>query len=308
VVIVLLVVIGVVVLSNMTPRKMHLEEMSLGSKTIEDYGLADVKIKNIVKGIKQLSVKESKIVDNGFSAEKEATNTKTFFADSNYANVTDYDSLTSEMRAVEFDAAYKREIEDTTLAYIFDNIFGNIYESTDNTDKSPVSVREVTITKQGSDTSAKGHMRVVLAYSTVSFSNQISTVTDKFGKFLPSMPSQIIVVCNADFTVNDEGKAQAGKIVFDKSTISANLGGDADNPIDPLVFDLFGSAFDVKSSAADDASKVFGEYIFDTVAGVINHIGDIGLPNTAGGKVVSNPNRGMNGVANHKLTIITRTK
>jgi len=270
---VILIAVGVVVFLNLTPTQLHLADTSIGGSTMRDYGLADVKIIKIIKGFRSLSKKEEKVVNNPYNAESEKAAARTLFANSNYAASDEYGQLVVDDAI--FDERYLRGANDTTLAYILDNVIGSAYaiESSDGTKTAAMSVCEFTITKPETEGGDKGQVRMVIGVSASSFIGNLSAVSGVGDKVNIKLPDYVYVVCTADFTVGSAG-VQSGKIIFENT--HANLGGDEDNVIGSFIFGIVNSAIGQEASDPSQNEVVFSNLVFDKTAAVINHIGAIG--------------------------------
>ena len=70
--IVVIVVVAAVVVVNLTPRQLKLEDLSLGNMTIEELGIADTKILEIIKSITNIGkVEEDDVVNRPFDSTAE---------------------------------------------------------------------------------------------------------------------------------------------------------------------------------------------------------------------------------------------
>lgn len=95
--IVVIAVIAFVVVINLTPRQLGLQGLEISGETIEDMGLADLKIKDIYKSINNLSkVKEEDIVQNSYDDTEQKGKAKDNFGGSSLSDKDDYSSLVGE--------------------------------------------------------------------------------------------------------------------------------------------------------------------------------------------------------------------
>lgn len=303
---VVVIAIGVIVLLNLTPSQLHLADKSIAGFTLADYGLGDVKLIKIIKGARGLTAKEAKVVEHGFDATAEQTSAETLFANSNFAGADDYSQLV--VSDASYDQHYLRGAADTTIAYVLDNVVAAAFTlDTGNGNKTAaMRVKEVAITKTENEGVATGHARVVMGISASSFVGNLDKISEIVGKVkIIKIPEYVFVVCTADFTINESG-AQEGKIIF--QNIKANVGADADNPLNTLLFGIINKAMGQETSADEDSSTAFASFVFDKVSAVINHVGKIGTASTSvDGKsvVVGSTAPGMKGVTDGKLFFIT---
>ena len=304
---VVIIAVGVIVLLNLTPKQLHLADKSIAGSTVEEYGLADVKLIKIIKGFRGLSKKESKVVANAYNPTDEADSAKALFANSTYEHADNYAQLVVDQAT--YDKRYLRSVNDTTVAYVLNNVIGETYalDAGDGNKTPAMSVREVTVSKTDKEGVQTGHLRMVVGVAAKSFINleKLSGVLDKVK--IIKLPEYVYVVCTADFTVSADG-AQAGKIVFQNT--HANIGGDEKNALNSFLFGILNKA--IGQSVEDPAKneETFASVVFDKTAAVINHIGEIGTASTSvDGKfvVVGAITRGMAGVSDGKLFFITST-
>jgi len=302
---IVIIVIGVVVLLNLTPAQLHLADKSIAGVTLNDCGLGDVKLIKIIKGFRGLGKKEAKVVSHAYDATAEKTAAEALFADSNYASIEDYSELV--VTDAVYDQRYLRGAADTTLAYVMENVLSKAYVvgSGDNA-TAAMSVREVTIIKAENTSGSIGHMRVVIGVSTANFIGNLDAIKNVLDKVkIIKIPQYVFVVCEADFTVGTVG-TEEGKIMF--QNFSANIAGDADNPLNGMFLGIVNKAMGEDSSDTAQNGAVFSNAIFDKVASVVNHIGQIGTANTSvDGKfvVVGSVTYGMAGVTDGKLFFVT---
>lgn len=298
-----IIVIGVVVLLNLTPAQLHIADKSIAGFSMDAYGMGDVKLIKIIKGVRGLTKKENKVVSHAYDATAEKTAAESLFANSNFASSESYADLVVDDAI--YDQRYLRGAADTTLAYVMDNILSYAYVS--GSGQAPLSVRELSVIKVENTSGSIGHMRVVIGVSTSTFLGGLSSVQDILNKVkVIKIPEYVYVVCEAEFTVGTDG-TEAGKIIF--QNLSANLGGDADNPLNGLILGIVNKAMGEDSSDAAQNGAVFSAAIFDKVAAAINHIGQIGVANTTtdGQFIVAGEvTHGMSGVAEGKLFFVTK--
>lgn len=300
-IVVVIVFVGVVVLLNMTPRKLHLSGVSIGGGTIEEYGLADTKILQIIKGVRSATAKESAVVTNGYNAESEAERARVLFEGStNFGNVTEYSGLLDQN--ANFNNRYVRTAADTTLAYIVNSAFTNSDALQLAADGFTVS--ELTITRSQTDEGVPtGHMRVVVSVSVNTILDTAKELLSKF-KFIAGLKTldTLYLVCNADFSVVGEGE-HAGKIVF--SNVTSTIGKEDDNELTSMFFTMIASSAGAEGDVEQYRTNLT-QSLFDHIASIVNHIAEIG--NSAAndsGVMVGVKKLGMDGVEDHQLIYIT---
>ena len=300
-VVIVLLVVGVVVLLNLTPAKLHLADVEIMGSTISEMGLADAKFIDIIKGVRALGAKESDVVKNAYNAETEQAAAAEAFAHSN-AN-GQYDKLLDDQAV--FDKRYLLIVNDTTLAYVVDQAIGAAYTyQVDGQAQAAMSVREVTVSKlEGLDGSNRGYMRVVVGVSVGAFVN--SAITDVTDKVNFKMPQYVYVVFEGDFDVVTSGENK-GKMTF--STTKATLAGKDDNPLTGVVLKLVCTAAGISTDDTTTAEQQLCNDIFGKMSSCVSHVGLIGSAYTlADGEIAGEVEYGLKGLAEHKLYLVTKT-
>ncbi|MBR4800887.1 MAG: hypothetical protein IK048_04395 [Clostridia bacterium] len=282
-IIVILVVVAAVIVINLTPRQLHLEQISLGEKTVEELGLADTKIIDIYKGIKSIgNTKEEDVVDNPVNQEEEKANAEDNFEGSTLGNTDDYSSVAIE--PVVYVVPKLIEYDDTTIAYILDNIVQHADADSSEEIKAlkdaNLSVKELSITKDGST----GKMRVVSYMDLSNYQDDIKNALGAAASVLP-IPKQAYLVSEFTFTVN----SLTGKM--ETTPVSISVNGNSDDPVSRAILEVMGSMAD-----GEDVDSLNGK-LGEAIARVVGNLGRIGSSLL--------PPYGMNGVADHKLTLVT---
>ena len=272
-----------VVLIHLTPRQYHLENVKLGDKTIEELGLADTKIIDIYKGMKNIDkVKESDVVSNPIDQEEDKASAEENFEGSNLGNTDDYSSVATQ--PVVYLVPKLVEYDDTTIAYILDNIVQHA-----NADASAeikalkdanISVKELSITKE----SGVCKMRVVSYMDLSVYQDQIKDALGAAANIIP-VPKQAYLVSEFTFTVNELD----GKMVT--TPVSVCVNGNNDDPVSAAILTVMGSMAD-----GEDVDSLNGK-LGQAIAQVVYNLGHIS------NSLV--PPYGADGVADHKLTIAT---
>ncbi len=297
-VLIVVVVVAFVVIINLTPRQLHLESISLGDKTIEELGLADTKIIDIYKSIKSIgNTKESDVVENPVNKEEEKSNA----SDNMEGSVKDYndDYSSVAVEPVVYDVRRLVSYDDTTIAYILDNIVQHASEDASDEVKAlkdaHISVKELTITKE----SGVGKMRVVSYMDLTSYQDQIKEALGSAASILP-IPKQAYLVSEFSFTVETGALSpDLGKMITTPLSISIN--GNNDDPVSKAILEVMGNM------TGEDINSLNGK-LGEAVAQVVGNLGQIGTASTVGSTnvvVALSETYGMNGVENHKLTLIT---
>ena len=291
-VIVVILAIAFVVVINLTPRQLHLENVAIGGKTIDELGIADTKIIKIYKSIKSIgNAKESDVVDNPVNEQEDKAAAEENMQGSSLEDKDDYSDVTKGH--VTYDVQRLVTYDDTTIAYILDNIVQNADASSSSEIKAlkdaNLSVKELTI---GLD-SGHGTLRIVSYMDLSAYQNDIKNALGSAASILP-IPKYAYLVSDFTFTVDE-----LGKMVTTPTGVCIN--GNNDDPVSKAILDVIGSM--AGGESIDSLNGKLGE----ALSQVVYNLGMIGTAETVTDNVV-NPltiNLGINGVANHKLTLIT---
>ena len=291
-VIVVILAIAFVVVINLTPRQLHLENVAIGGKTIDELGIADTKIIKIYKSIKSIgNAKESDVVDNPVNEQEDKAAAEENMQGSSLEDKDDYSDVTKGH--VTYDVQRLVTYDDTTIAYILDNIVQNADASSSSEIKAlkdaNLSVKELTI---GLD-SGHGTLRIVSYMDLSAYQNDIKNALGSAASILP-IPKYAYLVSDFTFTVDE-----LGKMVTTPTGVCIN--GNNDDPVSKAILDVIGSM--AGGESIDSLNGKLGE----ALSQVVYNLGMIGTADTVTENIV-NPltiNFGMNGVANHKLTLIT---
>ena len=291
-VIVVILAIAFVVVINLTPRQLHLENVAIGGKTIDELGIADTKIIKIYKSIKSIgNAKESDVVDNPVNEQEDKAAAEENMQGSSLEDKDDYSDVTKGH--VTYDVQRLVTYDDTTIAYILDNIVQNADASSSSEIKAlkdaNLSVKELTI---GLD-SGHGTLRIVSYMDLSAYQNDIKNALGSAASILP-IPKYAYLVSDFTFTVDE-----LGKMVTTPTGVCIN--GNNDDPVSKAILDVIGSM--AGGESIDSLNGKLGE----ALSQVVYNLGMIGTAETVTDNVV-NPltiNLGINGVAVHKLTMIT---
>ena len=316
--VVVLIGVSVAVVLNMTPDRLGIADIAfdfLGGKTLRDYGLADVKLKEAVKLFKEImNPDEDKIITNRFdestdkpAAQSNADNSSMAKEDGSY----DFSSAVSGK--VVYDKVYLKRYLDTTLAYMFDSMISsaeNGVEAEGDPDSTGVkflrdinaNVNEVTISASGNGYT----LRIVASISLETLQDELkNALADaKIPQSLIKIPDRIYIVSYATISADGEGR-----LVTVPQDIRVN---DVENVVADAIFAVLAdSAADAAGDNADaidvsDKNDINAE-ILKAFASVINNLGRIGTASVQNGDEVTagSERYGNAGLGDHFLTLIT---
>ena len=200
-----------------------------------------------------------------------------------------------------------RAAADTTIAYVLDDVIAAAFslDTGDGNTTPAMRVKEVAVTKTEQEGVFTGHMRVVIGVSTSSFIGNMAQISEIIGKVkIIKIPEYVFIVCSADFTVGTTD-VQTGKIIFQNQT--AHIGGYEENPLDNVLFGIIDKAMGQSYGTPAESGPAFGSFLFEKVASVVNHVGEIGTARTVGDNfvVAGDVKAGIEGVSDGKLFFIT---
>ena len=248
---------GLIVL-NMTPADLGIADVELfDGETLTTLGLADVKLKEIPAFIKDImNVEEDKIVTNA-PKEEDKVAAENKIAGSSVQmkedGVTiDYSSIVTDK--IIYPTKQTIEYDDTTLAYIFNQMISDGAESSDDAieflQEIDASINEVTISKSEEGSS----LRLVASIDLTSMTEELVSALKEagVGSFI-KLPEKAYLVSYSSITINEEG------LVTTSQSLKIN---DSDNPISKAIMKVL-------AKKANETAQEEGQQV-DTNANVVN--------------------------------------
>lgn len=248
---------GLIVL-NMTPADLGIADVELfDGETLTTLGLADVKLKEIPAFIKEImNVEEDKIVTNAPKEEDKAAAENKIAGSSvqmKEDGVTiDYSSIVTDK--IIYPTKQTIEYDDTTLAYIFNQMISDGAESSDEAieflQEIDASINEVTISKSEEGSS----LRLVASIDLTSMTEELVSALKEagVGNFI-KLPEKAYLVSYSSITINEEG------LVTTSQSLKIN---DSDNPISKAIMKVL-------AKKANETAQEEGQQV-DTNANVVN--------------------------------------
>ena len=281
------------ILITRTPRELGLQDVAIGSKTVEEMGLADTRFIDILRSFKNIiSFDESTIVTNGYDSETEKTASSQSFEHSSLSGTDNYSAVLTGH--VVYDNQYLITYNDTTLGYIINNAVQ--YTTSGDTSvefmqNAKISLVEMTVTKGESN----GTLRSVCKMDVSDFTQQIKNNLGVVASIL-SVPENLYLVSEVDFTVDGTGKLQTTH-----KSIAVN-GNEADPIVNSIIDLVIGNLSGVNS--LEDINIKMGEAFSE----ILYNLGGVGTADVDSNNiVVANINYGLAGVTNGKMSFITHT-
>ncbi len=255
-VIVLVVVGGGLIVLNMTPADLGLADVELfEGETLATLGLADIKLKEIPKFLKELmNPDETKILENQFDATQEQGKAEENIANSSVQKKEngdiDYSSIVTDK--IIYPTKQNIEYNDTTLAYIFNQMVADGAESSDEAveflQELDASIAEVSIKEDGT-------LRIVAYIDLSSLTGELKQALDEagVGSFV-KIPERVYLVSYSSLSIDAEGK-----LVAESKSLKIN---DSDSPISNAIMKVL-------ARKANEVAEDEGQQI-DTSENVVN--------------------------------------
>lgn len=279
VLVILLLAVGIAFafLWNSTPESLNIADKKINDTSCIDLGIEKYKIKDIVKGIKQIKdFDPSSVLSNGYNTVTEAHNSLEALDGSNVKTGAELNPSMLLISEASYSKPYLKKYQDTTLAFLFNsaltssasvekNYYGNLN----------VSVSEVSIIKNDSETSAKIVLKIPFAEN---------------GN-LKNFPDYVLLTVFAKFDVSVYGKAN----VIDTS-IKVSDGNELMTAIISKSLDKY------IDNGLDEIKDTTSDLFFK----MINNLGCIASLGSAtmgtDGSITGDPAYGSSGVENGKIT------
>lgn len=255
-VLVLVVVGGGLIVLNMTPADLGLADVELfEGETLATLGLADIKLKEIPKFLKELmNPDETKILENQFDATQEQGKAEENIANSSVQKKEngdiDYSSIVTDK--IIYPTKQNIEYNDTTLAYIFNQMVADGAESSDEAveflQELDASIAEVSIKEDGT-------LRIVAYIDLSSLTGELKQALDEagVGSFV-KIPERVYLVSYSGLSIDAEGK-----LVAESKSLKIN---DSDSPISNAIMKVL-------ARKANEVAEDEGQQI-DTSENVVN--------------------------------------
>lgn len=300
---------------NATPEKLNIADTKLiNDQTFRSLGFADTPFKDIYKQLRALVKNDnSNIVTNSptdadkTSAESNLDNTSSL--DDGEGNI-DYTLLLTTQ--TEYDGQYLLSYDDTTLAYIFNQVVEGSIENASNSSAGGVEymkkigaqVNEITITRETAAESAD--LRIVMSINSAGLKDQIrNSIGGALANILP-IPDVIYLVAYYSLTPDE---ANNRKLACESVNLKIN---DTENAVSAAIFTLLASQTGGETSDMTESEKkaVVNDKIGDAFVGIVYNLGNLGTA-----AVVPGTNQvstgypilyGDGGLQNGKITVITR--
>ena len=282
------------ILITRTPRELGMQGFMINNVTLEEMGISDVKIIDIIKSFSSfLGVEESDMVKHPYDDATEKAQSDNKFEGSSLKDVEDYSSVLTTK--VVYDNEYLIEYNDSTLAYIINNAIHTLVNESENENvkfmkDANITIKEMTITKTGEI----AELRYVCKMELASLKDQIQSSLGVFSSIL-SVPDSVYIVTSYNFTVD----STTGQMIITPKDVFFN--GNQDDQVINAIIDVIVDSIEGVESI-DDISAKIGEATRD----IMFHLGKIGTATVGENSLITGDIVfGMNGVNNSKMSFIT---
>lgn len=299
--------IAVAIILNMTPDQLGIADVDINGTTLREMGLADVKMKEVFKFVKDvLNADSAKIVQNPYSPETEKTTSENNLqsavnvGSSESGGIVYSDILKDK---IVYDEKYFYEYRDTTLAYIFQSILDEGEAAVSEDNGAIDFLREINgkVDEISIYSSGNGYeLRTVFSIDVSGFRSEIESL----------IPIKIVKIPDRIYLVSysSVGADSDGRLVTDGRAIRIN---DVDSVVADAIFKVLSDAADESVDTDEDLGdeNTVNDLIGEGFAAVVANLGKVGVaafdPETR--LVTGETSLGAEGIKDHALTVVTYT-
>lgn len=299
--------IAVAIILNMTPDQLGIADVDINGTTLREMGLADVKMKEVFKFVKDvLNADSAKIVQNPYSPETEKTTSENNLQSAVNVGSSESGGLVYSdilKDKVVYDEEYFYEYKDTTLAYIFQSILDEGEAAVSEDNGAIDFLREINgkVDEISIYSSGNGYeLRTVFSIDVSGFRSEIeSLIPIKIVK----IPDRIYLVGYSAIAADSDGR-----LVTDGRAIRIN---DVDSVVADAIFKVLSDAADESVDTDEDLGdeNTVNDLIGEGFAAVVANLGKVGVaafdPETR--LVTGETSLGAEGIKDHALTVVTYT-
>lgn len=310
-VIIVLLIIAVVIVINLTPEQLGIADLDLGGITLRELGLADVKIIEMFKLLNNImnpdvdAIVTNKYdptvakpqVDNNLAA---ATNTGSDGGEFKYSDILE--------QTVIYDKEYLYTYNDTTLAYLFQEMLNETNASGSDVDNGAISflkelnaaVEELTINDLGG---GSYELRMVVSIDISQFKNDIMSILPSAVSGLVKLPDRIYIVSYSALSADSEG----GIVTEGKSIRINDMQSVVADAIFKVVSDKASDSVESDEDLGDQ--NVVNDLIGEGFAEVVGNLGRVGTAvcDATTSEITGAITFGSVGIKSHALTLVTYT-
>lgn len=312
IVFVLVVGIAVLVVGNMTPAQLGVADLEFSEgMSITTLGFADTKIFDIIKMFRNLFAEPdlADIVSNAPDATVEEPIVEANLSGSPLSSGGEIDYLAITENEVVYDNEYLYEYNDTTLAYMLNQIIdqgmeqaeggeGEDQEAAQAFKEINAKVEEIIIAVEGSERD----MRFVISINVTSLiaeaTEQANNPAIEFA--LNRLPEKVYMV--SDFTLSADSN---GTLVMTSEALRIN---DQENAISELLLGILAGRFEEEGGEGGEGenTNVINEGFAEIVTKLVGNLGKVGTATKDSNNVVTGGVvLGSVGILDGKISVIT---
>lgn len=299
--------IAVAIILNMTPDQLGIADVDINGTTLREMGLADVKMKEVFKFVKDvLNADSDEIVQNPYSPETEKTTSESNLQSAVNVGSSESGGLVYSdilKDKVVYDEEYFYEYKDTTLAYIFQSILDEGEAAVSEDNGAIDFLREINgkVDEISIYSSGNGYeLRTVFSIDVSGFRSEIESL----------IPIKIVRIPDRIYLVSysSVGADSDGRLVTDGRAIRIN---DVDSVVADAIFKVLSDAADESVDTDEDLGdeNTVNDLIGEGFAAVVANLGKVGVaafdPETR--IVTGETSLGAEGIKDHALTVVTYT-
>lgn len=299
--------IAVAIILNMTPDQLGIADVDINGTTLREMGLADVKMKEVFKFVKDvLNADSAKIVQNPYSPETEKTTSENNLQSAVNVGSSESGGLVYSdilKDKIVYDEKYFYEYKDTTLAYIFQSILDEGEAAVSEDNGAIDFLREINgkVDEISIYSSGNGYeLRTVFSIDVSGFRSEIESL----------IPIKIVRIPDRIYLVSysSVGADSDGRLVTDGRAIRIN---DVDSVVADAIFKVLSDAADESVDTDEDLGdeNTVNDLIGEGFAAVVANLGKVGVaefdPETR--IVTGETSLGAEGIKDHALTVVTYT-
>lgn len=307
-IIVLLIGIAVAVVVNMTPEQLGIADIEFNGTTLRELGLADVKIKEAFKFIKDvLNADSGNIVQNAYIPETEKSVSENNLGAAVNVGTGNNGLVYSDILKdkVVYDEEYLYEYKDTTIAFIFQSMLDEGETAASSESNGAIEflrdidgrVDEISIYS----VSGGYELRAVVSIDISEFKSEIEARIP-FG--LVKLPDRIYLVSYSSLSADADGE-----LVTSGKAIRIN---DVESVISDAIFDVLSDKAEQSVDTDEDLGdeQTVNGLIGEGFAAVILNLGRVGTAEYDADTraVTGEAVFGVSGIGEHSLTVITYTE
>lgn len=304
-VVVVILVVGVVTLLHLTPNHFKLGDIEIAGTTLNELGIGDMKIIDIIKSFSDLKKPDvSAIVTNPPTDDDRASATNKIESGSSIPmdpdGSPDFSTIVTD--PVVYDNEYLITYTDKELA----GLFGHIIDDAENKVDTPESIQFLadinatiaSITIDEKSTNGSAEIRIVASLNLESLKSEIASALPEF--LANEIPNTVYIAVYGKITAN-----VAGDVIYTHVNCLIN---DRDDAITNAIFKVIAGKADIQEG--QDPKVIIGEKVGEGFELLMGNLGTVGTAQVDDDGIVISTTKiiGSEGIQNGKISLITLTE